>query len=131
MKKKEKMALQEQGNEAEYFLATAGTRLSILENKYNMISEKLLAINQNMIVEYKKTLSEIGSFAKEIKDLKSQINALKESIISVSKELSFFARKESIKELEKYINLWHPLSFTTEDEVKRIIREETKKRGNE
>ena len=43
------MTLQEQSSEAEYFLATAGTRLSILENKYNMISEKLLIVNQNII----------------------------------------------------------------------------------
>jgi len=117
----------EQTNEAEYFLASAGTRLSILENKYNMVSEKLLIINQNMITEYKRLLTEISSFGREIKDLKSQINALKESLTLISRELTFFARKESVKELEKYINLWQPLNFTTEDDVKRIIREE--KRG--
>ena len=58
-----------------------------------------------------------------------QISALKETITIVSKEMSFFARKESIKELEKYINLWHPLNFTTEEEVRKIMREELKKRG--
>ena len=123
------MVLQEQSNEAEYFLATAGTRLTILENKYNMLSEKLLIINQNMINEYKRTVTEIGSFAKEIKDLKSQLNSIKESLTLISRELVFFARKESLLELEKYINLWHPLSFTTEEDVKKIIREELKKRG--
>lgn len=123
------MTLQEQSSEAEYFLASAGTRLSILENKYNMISEKLLMVNQNMITEYKKTIFEIGSFAKEIKDIKTQLSALKEAMTTISRELGFFARKESIKELEKYINLWHPLSFTTEEDVKRIIRENSKKRG--
>ena len=80
-----------------------------------------------MITEYKRLLTEISSFGREIKDLKSQINALKESLTLISRELTFFARKESVKELEKYINLWQPLNFTTEDDVKRIIREE--KRG--
>ena len=123
------MVLQEQTNEAEYFLASAGTRLAILENKYNLLSEKLLIVNQNMITEYKRTISDISTFAKEIRELKSQISSIKETLTVISRELPFFARKEAIKELEKYINLWHPLSFVTEEDVKKILREELKKGG--
>ncbi len=32
-------------------------------------------------------------------------------------ELEFFARKENLKVLEKYINLWNPLNFVTKEEV--------------
>jgi len=38
-----------------------------------------------------------------------------------------FARKDTLKVLEKYINMWDPLKFTTEEDVMRIVKGELKK----
>ncbi|MBI4448282.1 hypothetical protein HY643_04840, partial [Candidatus Woesearchaeota archaeon] len=37
--------------------------------------------------------------------------------------LTSFAKKENVKVLEKYINLWNPLNFVTREEAKRIAKE--------
>ena len=37
------------------------------------------------------------------------------------KELELFARREDVKFLEKYINLWNPLKLVTESDVERMI----------
>ena len=37
------------------------------------------------------------------------------------KELELFARKEDVKFLEKYINLWNPMKFVTEQDVKNLL----------
>jgi hypothetical protein len=44
------------------------------------------------------------------------------------KEMEIFARKDEIKVLEKYINLWNPIEFITEEELNKKLEEISKKR---
>jgi len=48
------------------------------------------------------------------------------------KETSYFARKEELTVLQRYMKIWEPLKFVKEDEVRRIIQEEleNKKKSN-
>ena len=92
-------------------------RIRILEGKYNINRERLLSINQNTIDHYKKVSSDIKLINDDMKELKEDISSLKKTIKSIIKELNLFARKDQVKILEKYINLWNPLNFVTEEEV--------------
>jgi len=120
------------GTSPEYILTDLNSRLRTLESKYSLLGERLLVVNQNMIEEYKKLLREIKTLDTEIKEVKKEIFNLKDTIKHMVKEISAFARKEELKILEKYINLWDPMKFVTEEEVKAFIKEaikETRKRG--
>ena len=104
------------------------SRIRLLESKNSLMRERALVINQNMIDGYKKLTSDIQNFEEETKELKKDLFEIKEIIRHITKELEFFARKDSVRVLEKYINMWNPLNFVTEKEVVKII-EEHKKRG--
>lgn len=106
-----------------------GARIRVLENKYNTVNEHMLMINQNMIHEYKEMMSETKAIDEEIKILKQDIFNIKETVKKMFKETEIFARKEDIKVLEKYINLWNPIKFITEEEVDKIIEEKLKERS--
>lgn len=99
-------------------------RIRVLESKYNLFGERLLIINRNTIDEYKKLNQEIKSMDKEIKDIKKDIYNLKEILNHITKDMERLANKESVKILEKYINLWNPLNFMTEKEVKELVKKE-------
>ena len=101
-------------------------RIRTLEGKYNLLRDRVLIINNNMIEEYKKTIGEIKAINNDVKEIKGDIFKIKESMKHILKELELFARKEDVKFLEKYINLWNPLKFATEEDVKRIIEEKLK-----
>ena len=103
-------------------------RVRILESKYNIMRERLLLINQNMIDEYKKLNEDIKIIEDELKELKKDIFEIKEILHKIAYELQFFAKKDSLKVLEKYINMWNPLNFVTEEDVLNIIKQ-SKKRG--
>lgn len=103
-------------------------RLRILESRYNIMRERLLLINQNMIDEYKKLNEEVKELNEEIKEIKKDLFEIKEALHKIIYEMQFFARKDSLKVLEKYINMWNPLNFVTEQEVLKLIKES--KRGN-
>ena len=112
-----------------YVLSDLNARVRILESKYSLFGERLLVINQNMIEEYKKTMRDMKTIQSEISVIKKEVFYLKEVLDDFNKEFDMFARKDSVKVLEKYINLWNPMSFVTEKEVIDIIKREAEKKS--
>ncbi len=112
---------QEQTYSPEEVLFDVNSRVRSLEGKYNLLRDRVLIINNNMIEEYKKVMGEIKFIDSEIKDIKGDVFKLKESIRHLIQEVELFARKEDVQFLEKYINLWNPMKFTTEEDVVKLI----------
>lgn len=104
-----------------YVLSDLNTRTRTLEGRYNILGERLLVVNQNMIEEYKKMITELKTQEQDIIELKREIENLKDILRQMLKEIDSFAKKENLKVLEKYINLWSPLKFVTENEVNILI----------
>ncbi len=110
-------------------------RLRTIEGKYNLLRDRMLLINNNMIDQYKKSIVETRTINEDIRDIKSDIFKIKETMKHLLEELELFARKEEVKVLEKYINIWNPIKFVTEDQLnialgkKQIQKEEHKKVG--
>jgi len=119
------MAIETQPDSS-YILNEVINRLRALESKYNLLAEKTLMINKNMLDEYKTLARHIKIMESDTRELKLDINKIKEVIKDIAKENENYARKESVKVLEKYINLIDPLKFVTEDDVRRIAKEVAK-----
>lgn len=112
----------QQENYSDQTVIELTNRLRVLESKQSLFSERLLVINQNMIEEYKRLMKEIKAIDLEINDIKKDLNNLKNILKHLTEEASTFAKKDSLKVLEKYINLWNPLNFVTEKDVENIIK---------
>ncbi len=98
------------------------TRLRTLESKQEYLREKLLVVNQNMIEEYKELFSEIKTINSDVKEIKHNLLEIQDAIKKIAKEIENFAPKESLKILEKYINIWNPLNFVTEQQLQNLIK---------
>ena len=98
-------------------------RVRSLESKYNLLGERLLVVNQNMINQFKKNSAEFKAINDDIKEIRAELFKTREIIRDLSRELGFFATKEHIKALEKYINIWNPMKFITEDDLIKILEE--------
>ncbi len=106
-------------------------RLRSLESKYNLLGERLLVVNQNMINQFKKNNVEIKTADEEVKELKTELFKTREAIKDLTREMQFFATKEDFKVLEKYINLWNPMKFITEKDLEKALESlKAKKRHN-
>jgi len=75
-----------------------------------------------MIDQYKRLGDEIRTINEDVKEIKSDLSTIRDITKNTVKELEFFARKENLKVLEKYINLWNPLNFVTKEEVLELIK---------
>ncbi len=102
-------------------ISDINSKLRSMESKNNLLAEHLLTVNQNSIEEYKRLGREISLLNSEIKKLKEDLYVLKQALNGFLRETDFFAKKNDIKVLEKYINLWNPLEFVTEEDVEKII----------
>jgi hypothetical protein len=102
------------------------TRIRILEGKYNLTRERMLVINQNMLDHYKGTRVDIKTIEEDMVEIKDAINSLKNATKNILKEIQLLARKDEVKVLEKYINMWNPLKLMTEDEVNELIEKRLK-----
>ena len=102
-------------------ISDINSKIRSMESKNSLLSEHLLTVNQNSIEEYKRLGKEISILNSELKKLKEELFNVKQALNGFLRETDFFAKKNDIKVLEKYINLWNPLEFVTENDVERII----------
>ncbi|MBM3199607.1 hypothetical protein FJZ53_01630 [Candidatus Woesearchaeota archaeon] len=110
------------GQDLAFVLNDLNARIRVLENKYSLFGERLLIVNQNMIEEYKKLMRNIKGIEEDLKEIKSDLHNVKEIVNGITKEMSIFARKDSLQVLEKYINLWNPMNFVTDKDVNNLIQ---------
>ena len=115
------MVATQETSDSSQVLAELTNRLRVLESKQSLFNEKLLMVNQNIIEEYKKFNNDIKAIKAEMTDMKKDMQNVKNIVKHLSEEAANFARKDTVKVLEKYINLWNPLRFVTREEVEKII----------
>ena len=101
-------------------------RLRVLESKVNLVKNDLSITNTNLLEENKRQLAKIRIQEQELKETKHELQMTKETIKHLIEESSEFARKQDLKVLEKYINMWNPLKYITETEAKEIAKRQLK-----
>jgi|TARA_Y100000310_G_scaffold335371_1_gene417256 hypothetical protein len=98
-------------------------RVKVLEESINNLRRKILVNEQNDLNRNKKLLSEQKSTLEEINELKKEIENMKRIMKEFISELRTSAKKEEVDVLKKYVDLWDPIKFVTEEVVERIIDE--------
>lgn len=100
-----------------------GRRIKIMEEAINNLRRKILVNEQNDLNRQKKVLFDQKSALGEINEIKKDIENLKRVLREMINELKACAKKEEVEVLKKYINLWNPIKFATEETVERMIEE--------
>lgn len=104
-------------------IGNIGRRLRITEGSFTNLRRQLQVTEQNMIDKNKLFSTEIRTITSDISEMKKELNEVKEKIVDLVKELKDSAKKEEVKVLEKYINLWNPVKFVTQNEVEQMIKD--------
>lgn len=100
-----------------HVIADLNGRIRALENKYNILTERLLVINQNMIEEYKKLIKEMRSISTETKQARIGTQSTQDVVKDIVKEMSIFAKKDQIKVLEKYMDMINVIQLVTDEQL--------------
>ncbi len=98
-------------------------RLRVLEERYTNIQIELRVTEENMIRRNKKLTTDIKTLTLDITELRKEIDEIKNKVLMLIKELQTSAKREDVKVLQKYIEMWDPMNFVTHKEVEEIINE--------
>ena len=97
--------------------------IRVSEERYSNLRKKTQITDQNMIEDVKKISTGIKLVDSELSDMKKQLLDVNEKISLIFEQLKGSVKKEEIKVLSKYIDIWDPMRFVTFDEAKKIIKE--------
>ena len=102
---------------------TLSRRLRLLEEGFANLRRFFQITEENIIAKNKHYSAEIKTITSDIMEVRKELQELRDKLGLVIRELQTVARREEVKVLEKYINLWNPIRFVTHNEVESIISE--------
>ena len=103
-------------------------RLRLLEESSANLRRFMQSIEENIISRGKHYTAELKTADSDISEIRKELQEMREKLSLVIKELQTVARREEVKVLEKYINLWNPIKFVSQNEIDGIINEVLDKR---
>lgn len=104
-----------------YIITDLNARVRALENKYNLLTERLLVVNQNMLSEYKKLMKELREIKDDSRKTKLSMLNTQDVVKDVVKEMSIFAKKDQLLVLEKYLDMINIIKLVTDDELEKRL----------
>lgn len=104
-------------------LINISRRLRTLEERYTNLDKKVELNEKNMIDWHKSTVTELRTTLSDITEIKKEINELKEKVRALVRTLRGLAKKEDVKVMKKYLELWEPVHFVTQEQVEKIVKD--------
>tara|TARA_Y100000310_G_C20615380_1_gene780351 strand:+ start:93 stop:464 length:372 start_codon:yes stop_codon:yes gene_type:complete len=109
------------------YLADFGTRLNEVEEKQRLQKNRTLLIGENLISTKEDFIKLDSQLKKQLNQMRSEIDSIKQLMTRIVNEMSNFARKSEIEILERQMKMFQPLEVARIKDVKKIVREEIKK----
>jgi len=99
-------------------------RLRELEQRVQAIEERTASLEETNLNRIKKINSKLFDVDKSIRDMGIDITNLINNIEKINKQISTFARRRDIKEVEKMFELLSPIrqEFVTKEELEKELR---------
>jgi len=96
----------------------ANTKIRDLEEKQNILKDRLLLIGRNLIETKEELNGKILEIKKDIEILKQIMERTKSFLEAASTEFSKFAKKEDLEILTKQAKMFQPLDFVRKSDLK-------------
>ncbi len=104
-------------------LTSLSAQLRVLESRYSNLSKRNDLLEENMLRNFNRLREDLKLVSSDLNSLKQKLFDFKHSLTKITKELGVMARREEFDTLKKYVELWEPVNFVTQKEVKEMIEE--------
>lgn len=107
-------------NYSNQIFSDLSSKIRDLEERQNMLRDRLLLIGQNLVETKEKSSSEIIEMKKDIEKISRNTEKLIGFLETASDEFSKFARKEDLEILAKQAKMFQPLEFVRKKDLKKL-----------
>lgn len=96
-------------------------RTRLVEERYMDLRKKVNLIEENSIAEDKEMRTQNKVMLDLLSEQRKVISEMKDKMNIMIKELQSCAKLNDLKILEKYISMWEPINYVTNDELDRSV----------
>ncbi|HLC65693.1 MAG TPA: hypothetical protein VJI46_06240 [Candidatus Nanoarchaeia archaeon] len=104
-------------------------RIRTMEDVLANIRKKIQLTDSNLISRSKQIEEEIKATYADIKEIKAELNDLRDKAAMMFRELRLRATSDDVKVLQRYLEMWDPVKFVTKNDVDAIVDEKLRALG--
>ena len=120
------MATNPQPNFDESLFSDINVKLRDIEEKQNIIKDRVLLICENLVSEKEETNQEISEIKASINNLNEDIRKIKSTLQLIIENSNNFARKSELEMLERQFEMFSPLEAVRISDLKSLVQKEIK-----
>ena len=120
------MATEQQYNPANDALADIGVKLRDIEEKQNIIKDRILLIGENLISEKEETNNDIQELKVKIASLSEDTRKLKLAIERIIDDSNSLVRRNEFQVLQRQFEMFQPLELARISDVEDMIQKALK-----
>ncbi len=113
--------MEEESDNEEYY-SEINWKLRDLEDKENLVRDRVLLIGKNLVDIREKTKDEINDLKRQVESLDKEVKKVKEVMENVMEYLGEFARKEEVEMIARKMDMFSPLEFARIEDVKKMLK---------
>jgi hypothetical protein len=122
------MAQEQQYNPNDALLNDIGVKLRDIEEKQNIVKDRVLLIGENLISEKEESDERIIGIKTDIQKLNDEIKRIKLAIERIMDDTNNFVRKNEFEILQRQFQMFQPLELArisdVEDMISRALRKQ-------
>jgi len=104
-------------------LSQMDRKIKLVEERISGLRNHIELLENNLIETNQKLVQEAEDFNKTAQDLRKQMQENLDQLNKISDHITNFASKDSVKVIEKYIEIINPLSIMNKEDVEELIDE--------
>ena len=110
-------------------LSDVNVRLRDLEDKQNMIKDRVVLIGENIVAEKERMDIELAGIKKAIKSLDDEMKKLRLGMQRILNDNENLARKTELESIRRQFAMFEPMQVARISDVENIVRKMLKEEG--
>ena len=98
-------------------------RLRVLEERYNTLRRKGQLLDENYLDTEKELREDLSSIDHEITELHRMLADIDDKLDRFLEQVKKAASREDVLVIKKYLELWNPVQYLTQEEARRLLEE--------
>ncbi len=104
-----------------------GRQLRLMEERSANLRRKLQLVEQNMLSQSRRATADIRTALTEISEIRQEFSDFRDKTGEIMQSLEDTARKSDITQIERYLSIWKPVNFVTQNEIEEIVERAVRK----
>lgn len=109
-------------NQSAVYLTDLGVKLRDIEEKQNIIKDRLILIGENLVAEKQETEQEVIKLKTQVRNIEDSLKRIELALRRLIENQENFARESEMEILKRQMKMFQPLEFARMSDVEEMIK---------